>query len=147
MQRRSVLLLSGCLALLTIVLLQAWKARIASEMGFYGEAAHILVATRDLPVGTVLAAGDLTAAEYPQRYLPPRSIGADLSAAVLGQTLDLTVRRGEPLLHSDWAPEAGTDKLSQRIPASLRGLALEVDAISTFSGLLEPGDRVDIVVT
>ena len=146
MERRFVLLLSGCLALLSVVLLQAWKASIAKDLGFYGDSETILVAVRDLPAGHTLTAGDMAAAEYPQRYLPPRYIRASLVDAVAGETLAVSVRAGQPVLDSDRVGSTAT-KLSQRIPETLRALALKVDRISTFGGLLEPGDRVDIVVT
>ncbi|MCO4768705.1 MAG: Flp pilus assembly protein CpaB [Deltaproteobacteria bacterium] len=147
MKRRSILLLSGCLALLAIVLMQAWKARIARDLGFYGEGTSIVVAVRDLPVGSVLAEGDVQLVPYPERYMPPRAVPASSASVVVGQTLGITVKAGQAILHTDWAADEELNKLSQRIPASLRGLALRVDNVSTFGGLLKPGDRVDIVVT
>jgi pilus assembly protein CpaB len=146
MERRFVLLLSGALALLAVVLLQAWKASIARDLGFYGDSESILIAARDLPVGHTIAAGDLAEATYPQRYLPPRYVRGSLLDALVGEILVVTVRAGQPVLDSD---RAGSEvsKLSQRIPETLRALALKVDRISTFGGLLTPGDRVDIVVT
>ncbi len=146
MERRFVLLLSGILALLAVVLLQAWKASIARDLGFYGDSESIIIAGRDLPVGHTIAVGDLAEATYPQRYLPPRYVRASLLDALVGETLVVTVRAGQPVLDSD---RAGSEvsKLSQRIPETLRALALKVDRISTFGGLLTPGDRVDIVVT
>lgn len=147
MSRRVILILSGVLAVLAVAMLQVWKANIARDLGVSGEAASILVAARDLPVGTVLADGDFLVGEYPRAYLPPRAVPAALRQDAVGQTLGLTVRSGQPILSSDWTSAAGIHKLSQRIPASLRGLALRVDNVSTFGGLLEPGDRVDIVVT
>ena len=146
MERRFVLLLSGALALLAVVLLQAWKASIARDLGFYGDSESIVIAARDLPAGHTLGAGDLTVATYPQRYLPPRYVRASLLDALADETLAVTIRQGQPVLESD---RTGSDvsKLSQRIPETLRALALKVDRISTFGGLLTPGDRVDIVVT
>ena len=146
MERKFVLLLSGFMALLAVVLLQAWKASIAKELGFYGDAVGIVVAARDLPVGHTIAAADLMSAEYPERYLPPRYVRATLSDALVGETLAVTIRAGQPVLSSDQVGGRAT-KLSQRIPETLRALALKVDRVSTFGGLLEPGDRVDIVVT
>lgn len=146
MERRFVLLLSGCLALLAVVLLQAWKATVAKELGFYGDSESIVIAARDLPAGHTVAAGDLAAADYPTRYLPPRYVRGSLADALVGETLAVTVRAGQPVLDSDRVGSAAT-KLSQRVPETLRALALKVDRISTFGGLLEPGDRVDIVVT
>ncbi len=147
MQRRSILFLSGVLALLAVVLMQAWKAHIAKELGFYGDGTSIVVAAHDLPVGSVLKESDLVLVKYPERYMPPRAVRADSASVVVGQVLGTTVKAGVPILHSDWVDDLDIDKLSQRIPASLRGLALRVDNVSTFGGLLKPGDRVDMVVT
>jgi len=147
MSRRVILILSGVLAVLAVVMLQVWKANIARDLGVAGEGAAILVASRDLPAGTVLAEGDFLVAEYPRAYLPPRAVPASIRHDAVGQTLGLTIKAGQPLLSSDWTEATSIHKLSQRIPASLRGLALRVDNVSTFGGLLEPGDRVDIVVT
>ncbi len=146
MERRFVLLLSGALALLAVVLLQAWKASIARELGFYGDSESIVIAARDLPAGTTLTAADLAVATYPQRYLPPRYVRGSLVDALVDETLEVTVRAGQAVLDSDRSGSQ-VSKLSQRIPETLRALALKVDRVSTFGGLLTPGDRVDIVVT
>lgn len=147
MQRRTVLTLSAVLAVLAIVLLQAWRLRVANELGLAGAGAGLLVAARDLPAGHQLSESDLLAVDYPKRFVPPRAIAPDLQSALVGARLAHALRAGEPMLHTDRAEERAGRKLSDRIPSTLRGLAIDVNESSTFGGLLQPGDRVDLVVT
>ncbi|MER7556778.1 SAF domain-containing protein [Nocardioides sp. NPDC126508] len=94
------------------------------------------VASRDLPVGTVLTAADLTDVET-----DPGSIPADLADAPLGERLAAPLRRGEPVTDVRLVgPEltAGRPDLVA-VPVRLPD--------AEMAGLLHVGDTVDLYAT
>lgn len=96
-----------------------------------------LVAVRDLPVGTVLAAGDLEV-----RHLPPRALPADALtdlALAAGRTAAVPLAAGRVLVPDDLRTSALLDGLAEGSVAAYLPLAEpEVTAA------LEAGDRVDV---
>jgi pilus assembly protein CpaB len=98
----------------------------------------VLVAARDLPPGTALAAADLGHAALPSRVVPAGALRP--GAGVLGRLVAGAVRRGEPL----------TD-VRLLGPALLAGYAADAVAVPLrFAdpgavALLRPGDRIDVL--
>jgi Flp pilus assembly protein CpaB len=98
----------------------------------------VLVAARDLPPGTALAAADLGRAALPARLVPTGALRP--GAAVVGRLVAGAVRRGEPL----------TD-VRLLGPALLAGYAAGAVAVPLrFAdpgavALLRPGDRIDVL--
>jgi Flp pilus assembly protein CpaB len=98
----------------------------------------VLVAARDLPPGTALAAADLGRAALPSRLVPAGALRP--GASVVGRLVAGAVRRGEPL----------TD-VRLLGPALLAGYAADAVAVPLrFAdpgavALLRPGDRIDVL--
>jgi Flp pilus assembly protein CpaB len=98
----------------------------------------VVVATRDLPAGAVVSAGDLTLAHRPTRDVPHGALTTTEVAA--GRPVSSAVRRGEVL----------TD-VRLVGPGALRGLADGTVAApvrvadAESAGLLRPGDVVDLL--
>lgn len=147
MNRKIVLLFSGILALLAVVLMQLYKNNLARELGVHGKRVQILAAKIDIAAYAQIERGQLTVLEYPQNYLPPRYMPKSLIDDVVGQTTMFTVKKGQPLLTTDLASTQSEARLSQVITPEMRALALPVDKVSSFGGLLRPKDHVDILGT
>ena len=94
----------------------------------------MLVAARDLPSGTRLAADDLVARAFPADLAPP-----DAATAATGRVLAAPVGRGEVLTDvrvvGPALAQPGQTVLPVRLPDA--GMAM----------LLRPGDEVDLVAT
>lgn len=147
MNRKIVLLFSGILALLAVVLMQLYRNSLKEELGVAGERVSILVAKEDIPAFTVIERGMLMAREYPKNFLPPRYLTKSLVDDVVGQTTSFTVKKGDALLTTDLASTQSEAKLSRVISEKMRALALPVDRVTSFGGLLRPKDHVDILGT
>lgn len=97
----------------------------------------VLTVVRDLPVGTVLAAGDLRAAMVTDP--PDGALGADSARATVGQVLASPVRRGETLtdarLLSDQGPDPGAGRVA--LPITTGDAAVRA--------LLRPGMHITLV--
>lgn len=96
----------------------------------------VLVATRDLEAGAVIADDDVTLAHFPVGLAPPSSMGE--AHAALGHQLRQGVATGSPLLPSALADDGwglGEDELA--VPVRL--------ADPLVSSLLESGDTLELV--
>jgi pilus assembly protein CpaB len=65
----------------------------------------------------------------------------------LGQTTGQSIEEGTMVLVSDFQVEDVSNTLASKIPVGERAMALAVNNIAGVSGLLKPGDRVDILGT
>jgi len=70
----------------------------------------------------------------------------DTYDAVDGQPLTVEVQRGEPLM-TTYTASRGGEIFAATLKDGRRALTIEVDEISSMSGMLRPGDRIDLMLT
>jgi len=108
----------------------------------------ILAAGRDLPAGTVLKFQDVG-----QKSVYRTSVGENVFKpedvnAVLDKRLLFSLKAGEPLWWSHvQLPDRARGGLAPMIKPGLRAISIPVGGPSSVSGLVQPGDRVDILGT
>jgi pilus assembly protein CpaB len=121
---------------------RAAEARVAERH----QKRAVLVARTDLSAGTVLDAGVLAARQIPVRYVAGSAALPDDVARVEGQRLLHDVRSGEPIL---WPSLAGGEDttLSAGLERGRRALTFPVDEVNALSGMLTPGDVIDLLYT
>ena len=100
----------------------------------------IYVATQDIKVNQPLTPLLLTLEEWPKEKVPADAI-RDLKE-IQGQRSGTTILAGEPLRKAKFA----MDKRIDEIPAGYRVVAVPADAVSAAGYLLQPGDRVDVLM-
>jgi pilus assembly protein CpaB len=147
MNRKMVLLFSAILALLALVLMQFYKQNLAEELGVAGSRVQILAARTDIPAYSVIERNQIMVVEYPKNYLPPRHTTKGLIDDVVGQTTTFTIRKGQAILTTDLANVQSEAHLSRVVSPGMRALAIPVDRVNTFGGLLRPKDHVDVLGT
>src|SRR5688500_5867627 len=117
------------------------------EQASGGALVPIVVAARDLPLGTVLTEQMLGVRDVPERYVDGRHTPAPAARRVLGIRVSTQVRASESVLWTDLANyEQGRD-LSSLVREGMRAVTIHADPASSFGGLLRPGDRVDVLLT
>ena len=131
----------GLAAYLTLRYLRDQKALIAAEP----KGASVIVAARDLSVGTIVRAADVRLARWPGHATPPGYLGT-VEAAV-GRGVITPVRANEPLLEGKLADKGAGGGLSVSIPEGMRAVSVKVDEVIGVAGFVLPGTRVDVVVT
>jgi Flp pilus assembly protein CpaB len=129
--------LSLAVGALTAVGLRAHLREVEARTVAAGPTTEVVSAARDLARGIALGPEDLATMEVPEAVLPPGAI--DDPALVVGRTLTAPVAAGEVLTDLRLA-RAGP--VAALVPAGLRAVPLTVRAPS---GILAPGDRVDVV--
>ncbi|MEY4511668.1 MAG: hypothetical protein RLZZ450_3790 [Pseudomonadota bacterium] len=132
-------------ALLAVTSLHPQLTRRAREL-IEGPSRSVVVLARDLALGAPISRAALDFRELPERYLEERHIEAHDLERVLGARAATTVPTGSALLWSDLdqAPEART--LAGLVRSGKRAFTLPGTDVG-FSGLLRPGDRVDVLFT
>jgi pilus assembly protein CpaB len=107
--------------------------------------AEVVVAARDLQLGTVLTAEDVKLIGWPGGILPE---GYSSSVEeVLGRGVITNVVLNEPLIASKIAVKEAGGGLPIVIPAGMRGVSVRVDDVISIAGFVLPGTRVDVLVT
>ena len=106
----------------------------------------VVVASRDLQAGESINSSNVSLRKIPQEFVNNSSVTGDNFESVDGQGLLLAVKAGEPILTSYTVSQGGA-YFSGILKEGRRGLTIEVDEISSISGMLRAGDNIDILVT
>jgi pilus assembly protein CpaB len=121
------------------------QARAAEErLNVGNEKGVILVASRDVPAGTVLSEELLAERNVPTKYIPSQATTSANLDAVLGQRVLHSLTAGDPILFQSL--ESGEYRpFSASLEAGRRAITFPVDEINSFSGMLTPGDMIDLL--
>jgi pilus assembly protein CpaB len=110
---------------------------------------RVLVATMDLPTGTILRREHLDWRPWPEaaldeRYRVEGKVELD---SMFGAVARNAITSGEPILESRLVRLGDSGFLAAILKPGMRAVTVPVDASSGIAGLVMPGDRVDVIVT
>lgn len=105
-----------------------------------------IVAAYDLPVGTKIEAAHVAVRDIPSDWIVSGSLRPEEFVHIEGQVVTVALKRGDPLL---WANTATASKrpFSEKINLGRRAVTMPVDSINSASGMLVPGDLIDLYVS
>lgn len=138
-------LIVGGLAALLMALFA--KQKNEETEAVLGNQVYVVKAARSIAAGTPLTPDVITTELVPEKFLPPNPIMKKDIDIYISTPLAVNVQEGAMILTSDFAVAEVSRDLSSKIPAGERAMSVPVDAISGISGLLTPGDRVDVLGT
>lgn len=118
------------------------KERINSQY----KPVKVIVATRDLRPGDVMGMENLAVREVPNGFVHSSAYKEDGADLLLGKKLIQSVGAGEAILSSFVASRKGGG-FSHLVEDGKRALTFPVDIVSSMSGLLRPGDHIDLLFT
>jgi pilus assembly protein CpaB len=106
----------------------------------------VVVARSDLVRGTKLTAENVAVRAIPVEYAHSGAVSPEQFDRVENETLAYNIKGGEAIL---WAELEGkrAATFSTRVATGRRAMSIAVDEISSISGMLEPGDSVDLMLT
>jgi pilus assembly protein CpaB len=110
------------------------------------ERVDVVVAKRTLAPGDAVSAETMAVRRVASALLPSGVVSPDEFPAYDGRTLRVAMRPGEPLFAAALAPTQAA-ALSSRIPPGTRAMTIVVDEVNSVSGMLRPGDRIDLMFT
>ena len=106
----------------------------------------VVVAAADIPLGTTVSPTLLGTKDIKVTDAPPD--GYSDPAGLTGRVLRRDVRAGEILRSADFASgsTARGDDVLRALEPGLRAMAIRVDQVTGVGTLIQPGDRVDVVI-
>jgi pilus assembly protein CpaB len=144
---RTALIIAIALAGLGGTMLWLYKQRFEAEVSG-GPPVAVAMLARDVPLGTVLAEADLAVRSVPSQYVEGRHVRAADVSSVVGVRTANQLRANESLLWTDLASASTFSRnLSGLVRVGMRAVALDLGNGADFSGLVRPGDRVDLMLT
>jgi pilus assembly protein CpaB len=107
---------------------------------------NVVVAKTDLAKGVKLSAQNVAVRPVPAEYAISSAVMPEQYDRVEGQALAYPAKAGEMII---WSMLEGkrAPTFSTRIEVGRRAMTVPVDEINSISGMLEPGDLVDLMVT
>jgi pilus assembly protein CpaB len=105
---------------------------------------RVVAAARDIKIGTVLSAPDLTTIQIMGTV--PKSAILDAKNAI-GRGVTSTIYTGEPILDDRLAPMGSGGGLAATIKDGMRAIAVRVDQVVGVAGFVLPGMRVDVLIS
>lgn len=106
---------------------------------------EILVAAEDLQVGTKIGDTDIRLVRFPSSDLPAGVFHQ--RAKVVGRGVVLPMSKGEFILTNKLAGENAGSGLPALIPPGMRAVSVRVNDTTSVSGFVQPGTRVDVLLT
>ena len=107
---------------------------------------QVVVAKISLPAGASITPDTVAVREIPRPWAHSGAITPDQFSRAESLALAYPAAVGEPIL---WAQLEGrrAPTFSARLQSGQRAVTVPVDEISSLSGMVEPGDHIDIVVS
>lgn len=108
-----------------------------------GDLASVVLASRDLPIGTVLEESDLRVVDWPAGAVPVGFF--DSKEGVMGRSLISGVQMNEVILEGKLA---GPDQLGiiPLIEPGMRAMTISVDPVVGVAGFVTPQTKVDVIL-
>lgn len=125
-------------------------AQMVSELGSSAGSEQILVAARDIAVGTVLLSSDLKYEPWPKSLIPSTAIRRPDNGTTAAKLEGMVARRsfvvGEPMsMTAVFSPE-NSGMVAGILRPGMRAVSINVSPPSGVAGLAMPGDRVDVIL-
>jgi pilus assembly protein CpaB len=110
---------------------------------------HVFVPARPLPAGTILLPEHLAKIALEEATLSAEMIRADDDGRTLlvGSVARQALAQGVPIARSAVVQPGERGFLAAVLPRGKRAISIPVSEVAGLSGLVMPGDRVDIILT
>jgi pilus assembly protein CpaB len=144
---RGRLLLIGfvALALGTFVSVMVYRTLQAKSSGSNEPGTNVVIAAADIPVGAKLEDKDVKVVRLPAADLPPNAFHQ--KSSVLGRGAVVPINKGEFILTNKLAAENSGYGLPSLIPPGMRAVSVRVNEVVSVAGFVQPGTRVDVLLT
>ncbi|HKX23142.1 MAG TPA: Flp pilus assembly protein CpaB, partial [Rhizorhapis sp.] len=157
MDAKKIILLAGALI---IAIATAFMARsmfgnsgapqaTAANMQPAQDGPQVLVATRALPVGTIIEPDSFRFQPWPKELVEQAYFlkGETDPASLAGTVVRNAITAGQPLTQGSLVKPGDRGFLAAALGPGMRAVTVPVSAQSSVAGFVFPGDRVDLVLT
>jgi pilus assembly protein CpaB len=110
------------------------------------ERVSIVVARRDLKQGEAVTADTMAVRQIPVDLVPGTAVRESAFRQYEGSRLAVPMKSGEPLVTLGLSQQENA-LFSAQVRKGVRAMTVAVDEINSISGMLRPGDHIDLIVT
>ncbi len=154
-QRLILIAIGAVLALVAVYLTKVYldqQRQIAREeaqretANLQANQTAVVVAAQDIPRGTVIAPETLETKIFPNQYVAPQAVTS--LDRIAGMVTIVPIPKGEQITLSKLAQPRGgaaAGGLAEATPVGKRAITISVDNIASLSGMIKPGDYVDVI--
>ena len=109
----------------------------------------VLVANRQLPVGTIITADAIGFQQWPEDLVQDAYFidGESEISKLIGTVVRFPITAGEPVTQGSLVAPGDRGFLAAALGAGMRAVTVPVSAKTGVAGFVFPGDRVDLVLT
>lgn len=109
----------------------------------------VVVAAHGLSAGTLTRDTDFMVKAMPVKDVPPEAIlaGHDVLSGLRGALVRVYIDAGKPILAGDVLRPRDRGFLAAVLKPGMRAVSVGVNAVTGVSGLIWPGDHVDVLLT
>jgi len=115
------------------------------------EYADVLVASQDLPFGAKVNDSTLKWVQWPVDSVSPQFIvsndNPEAMSDYFGAVVRTTIYAGEPIIDKKLVNAGDSGVLAALLKPGMRAVATPISVDTTAGGFIQPGDRVDIILT
>jgi len=104
---------------------------------------RVLFAKEYIKEGSKLTKDMVVEENIPKVFIQPGAI--DSLGAVENRVTAVPIEKGEQILRNKFVVEGYVKSLSLMTPPGYRAISITVDNISSLGGMIQPGDRVDVI--
>jgi pilus assembly protein CpaB len=147
MKPKALMLLAVAIGCGLVAMLGVQQAMQGSQKEVVIETSKVLMAIKDIKPGDRLSEENVVLKDVPVTTL--EGLKGDVVLKVEDyeeRSLTMSVMAGDPIRKTKLS-EKGMYGASQTIPKGMRIFTMQVDDTQTHSGMLRPGDKVDVTVT
>ena len=108
---------------------------------------RMLVAARYLAVGTLLGEADVVSEPLEVGRIPAGAIPESDDDEIPGTAVRVPIDAGTPVLFTDLVHPGARGFLSLILSPGMRAVSVKIEPETRFAGLVDPGDRVDVIFT
>lgn len=110
------------------------------------ETVPVVVAQVDLPVGTLVNTTNASIRQIPKIFVPADALAPGKFSVIEGRQIVHPVKKGDPILAIS-VSQLKMAGLSGLLKEGERAITIPVSTLDTFSGFLNPGDNIDLMIT
>jgi pilus assembly protein CpaB len=118
------------------------RAKLAPQV----EMVDVVVAKGNIERGSSIGSENMAVRPMPKEYVPGTAVTPEMFANVEGARLSVDMRGGEVLLRGT-LEGADESTFAHKVRDGVRAMTVSVDEVNSISGLLQPGDRIDLFFT
>jgi pilus assembly protein CpaB len=107
---------------------------------------RIVVAATDIQAGDAVGSNNVAARNVPTRFVSSNALSPDDFDSIDGQKVVVALRRGDPIERGQ-LERPDRPAFSATLVSGDRAITFPVDEISSISGMLVPGDSIDLLYT